>query len=117
MMIDLTNVPPELRSAVVSLQMATRQKWFEAATTYFSRAILNRGVTIECQIAGFNDAAGYFAQKAIWLVAQGVYCSAKQHEIQTSEFSKAALFGEIGSIVKVKGRARAGDVFNTSKPS
>lgn len=80
MKVDLGMVPPQFRSAIVALQDATRQKWFEAATTFFCRAILNRAVAIECQIAGFTEAAHFFEAKAVWLVAQGIYCSAKQHE-------------------------------------
>lgn len=91
MKVDLAEIQPKFRSVIVSMANATRQKWFEASTSYLSRAIINRAVSIECQIAGFTEAQKHFEQRAIWLVAQGVYCSAKMHEIEIVEASEARL--------------------------
>lgn len=91
MKVDLAEVPPEFRPMIVNMANAVRQKWFEASTTYLCRAIVNRAVSIECQIAGFTEAQKYFEQKAVWMVAQGVYCSAKMHEIEIIDASEARL--------------------------
>lgn len=91
MKVDLAEVPLEFRSMIISMANAARQKWFEASTAYFSRAIVNRAVSIECQIAGFTEAQKHFEQRAVWLVAQGIYCSAKMHEIQVIEASEGRL--------------------------
>lgn len=91
MKVDLAEVPPEFRPMIVSMANTARQKWFEASTAYLCRAIVNRAVSIECQTAKFTEAREYFAQKAIWMVAQGVYCLAKMHEIEIIEASEARL--------------------------
>lgn len=81
MSVDLSGVPPELRSAIIGMQNAVRQKWHEAATTYFARAVINSHVARQCENAGLADAQCYFTQKAIWMLAEGVWCYGKMLDV------------------------------------
>jgi hypothetical protein len=74
---DITALPPFFQGVIDGMRQATREKWYEAVSTYFARAIINNEVALACRAAGFNDASVYFAQKAIWLLAQGVDCYGK----------------------------------------
>lgn len=56
------------------MHAAIRDKWYEAAITFFSRAIINRAVSIECQVAGFTEARHYFEQRALYFIAEGFRC-------------------------------------------
>lgn len=74
---DITFFPAFAQGVIDGMRQATRQKWYEAVTTYFARAIINHEVAQACRTAGFHDASVYFAQKAIWCLAQGVDCYGK----------------------------------------
>lgn len=74
---DITGLPAFAQGMIDGMRQAVRQKWYEAVTAYFARAIINHEVAQACQCAGFHDANVYFAQKAIWLLAQGVDCYGK----------------------------------------
>lgn len=78
---DITGIPAVYRGFVEGMRQATKQKWREAVTAYFARAIINNEVALACQAAGFHDASVYFAQKSIWLLAQGVDCYGKMLKV------------------------------------
>lgn len=78
---DITGIPTVYRGFVDGMRQTTRQKWHEAVTIYFARAIINHEVALACRAAGFHDASVYFTQKAIWLLAQGVDCYGKMLKV------------------------------------
>lgn len=78
---DITGIPAVYRGFVDGMRQAIKQKWYEAVTTYFARAIINSEVALACRDAGFHDASVYFTQKAIWLLAQGVDCYRKMLKV------------------------------------
>jgi hypothetical protein len=71
---DITGLPAFARGMIDGMRQATKQKWYEAAMTFFSRAIINRAVFIECQSAGLADAAKYFENRTLYFIAQGFWC-------------------------------------------
>lgn len=73
---DITALPPFARGVIDSMREDARQKWYEAAVTFFSRAIINRAVSIECQIAGFSEAQHHFEQRTLYFIAEGFRCLA-----------------------------------------
>ena len=78
---DIAALPPFFQGVIDGMKHAIKEKWYEAVTTYFARAIINHQVSVECQTAGFNDASVYFAQKSIWLLAQGIDCYGKMLKV------------------------------------
>lgn len=74
-------LPAFARRMISSMQQSIRQKWYEAVTTYFARAIINHEVAQACRAAGFHDANIYFTQKAVWLLAQGIDCYGKMLKV------------------------------------
>lgn len=70
-------LPAFARRVTDGMRLSISQKWYEAAITFFSRATINRAVSIECQIAGFSDARHYFQQRALYFIAEGFRCLGK----------------------------------------
>ena len=73
---DVAGLPAFARAMIDGMREAARQRWYEAAVTFFCRAIISRGVSIECQIAGFSEARHHFEQRALYFVAEGFRCLA-----------------------------------------
>ena len=71
---EAAELPVFAHRMIKGMRQATGQKWYEAAITFFSRAIINRAVSIECQMAGFNEAQHYFEQRALYFIAEGFRC-------------------------------------------
>lgn len=80
------NLPVFAQRMINGLRQATSQKWYEAAITFFSRALINRAVSIECQIAGFDGAQVHFEQRALYFMAEGFRCLGNAgHALQSAE--------------------------------
>lgn len=73
---DITALPAFAQGVIDGMREATRQKWYEAAVTFFSRAIINRDVSVECQVAGFDEARHHFEQRTLYFIAEGFRCLA-----------------------------------------
>jgi hypothetical protein len=78
---DIVALPPFIQGMIEGMKQGVREKWYEAVSTYFARAIVNHQVAVNCQMAGFDDASAHFAQKSIWLLAQGVDCYGKMLKV------------------------------------
>lgn len=71
---DITGIPAFAQGFMDGMRQAVRQRWYEAAMAFFSRAIINRAVSVECQVAGFNEARYHFEQRAHYFIAEGFRC-------------------------------------------
>lgn len=76
---------PFARGVIQGMCAAVRDKWYEAAITFFSRAIANRAVSIECQVAGFSEARHHFEQRALYFIAEGFRCLGNAGKAMTRE--------------------------------
>lgn len=82
---DITGLPAFARGMIDGIRQATKQKWFEAAATFFIRALINKDVVMACENAGFDEAAVFFRAKTVWLVAESLKCMAEVSELEASE--------------------------------
>lgn len=73
-----SELPEFAQRMIKGMRQSVRQKWYEAGTTFFARAILNKDVAIACGEAGFSEAMVFFRNKAAWLLAQGLACFAER---------------------------------------
>lgn len=80
---DIVAIPPILQGFIEGMRQATKQKWIEAATTFFARAIINKDVAIICGEAGFSEAMVYHRNKAAWLLAQALNCMAQSIRVDS----------------------------------
>lgn len=79
---DITHIPALYQGIIDGMRQATRQKWYEAGTAFFARAMVNKDVAIACGEAGFSEAMVFFCNKAAWLPAQGLACFAESAKVQ-----------------------------------
>jgi hypothetical protein len=73
---DIVAIPPFMQGVMAGMRQAIRQKWNEAAMTFFARAIINKDVAVACGEAGFSEAMIFHRNKAAWLLAQAMECLA-----------------------------------------
>lgn len=73
-----SELPEFAQRMIEGMRQSVRQKWYEAGTMFFARAVINKDVAIACGEAGFSEAAVFFRNKAAWLVAQGLVCFAEK---------------------------------------
>jgi len=78
---DITGLPAFARGMIDGMRQATKQKWTEAATTFFARAMINKDVAIACGEAGFSEAMIFHRNKAAWLLAQAIACVAQGQKV------------------------------------
>lgn len=79
---ELTELPTFAQRMIDSMRQSIREKWYEAAMTFFARAIINKDVAIVCGEAGFSEAMVFHRNKAVWLLAQALGCLAKSAEFE-----------------------------------
>ena len=82
---ETPELPPFVQGILAGMRHAIRQKWTEAAMTFFARAIINKDVAVACGEAGFSEAMVYHRNKAAWLLAQTMGCLAKSAQFEASE--------------------------------
>lgn len=78
---DITGIPAFARGIVEGMRQATKQKWIEAATAFFARAIINKNVAVACGEAGFSESMVFHRNKAAWLLAQALNCLAQSMKV------------------------------------
>lgn len=78
---DATALPPFAQGVIAGMKQAIRDKWTEAAMTFFARAIINKNVAVACGEAGFSEAMVSYRNKAAWLLAQALGCLAQSTKI------------------------------------
>jgi hypothetical protein len=91
---DITEIPPFAQGVIDGMRHAIRQKWAEAAMTFFARAIISKNVAVACGEAGFSEAMVFHRNKTAWLLAQALGCIAKSMEFKPThreQSSKASL--------------------------
>lgn len=74
---DEANLPPFAQGVIAGMRQAIRDKWTEAAMTFFARGIINKNVAVACGEAGFSESMVYHRNKAAWLLAQALHCIAQ----------------------------------------
>lgn len=70
----MAGLPPFARGVIQGMRAAIRDKWHEAATGFFLRAVTNYQTGEACKEAGFTNAAIHFASRSVYYLAQGLYC-------------------------------------------
>jgi hypothetical protein len=78
---EITGLPAFVRGMIDGTRQATKQKWMEAAASFFARAIINKDVAIACGEAGFSEAMVFHRNKAAWLLAQSLGCVAQSQKV------------------------------------
>lgn len=63
---EINKLPSFAQGIIEGMRAATKQKWLEAATAFFARAVINLETAKACQLSGALDASDYFAKKTIW---------------------------------------------------
>lgn len=74
---NITGIPAIAKGFIDGMREAIRNKWYEAATGCFLRAVTNYQTAEACKEAGFTDAAVHFANRSVYYLAQGCYCLAQ----------------------------------------
>jgi hypothetical protein len=78
---DITGIPAFARGCIEGMRQAAKQKWIEAAMTFFARAIINKDVAVACGEAGFSESMIFHRNKAAWLLAQALNCLAQSMRV------------------------------------
>lgn len=82
---EIAGLPPFARGFIQGMRAAVRDKWHEAATGFFLRAVTNYQTGEACRDAGFTDASIHFASRSVYYLAQGLYCLGQREASDASD--------------------------------